>query len=119
MRSAKIFERSVVFAGITLALIAFAIGAWESPLLDRERRAQRDLVSRYALMAARDETVERGLAKGYWAQYADVAADASFGRNGSFGVWGAREHFNRYGRREGRHWPRSAPREPGTGVIQR
>ena len=119
MRSATIFERSAVFAGITLALMAYAIGAWDSPLLDRERRAQRDFVSRYALMVARDETVERGLAERYWAQYADVAADASFGRNGSFGVWGAREHFNRHGRREGRHWPRSTPRAPGTNEIQR
>ena len=119
MRSVTVFERSVVFAGIALALIAYAIGAWVSPLLDGERRAQRDFVSRYAQMAARDETVERGLAERYWAQYGDVAADASFGRNGSFGVWGARVHFNRHGRREGRYWPRSTPRAPGPGVIQR
>ena len=119
MRSVTPFERSLVFAGIALALIAYAIGAWESPLLDRECRAQREFVSRYALMAARDETAEQVLAERYWTQYADVAADAKFGRNGSLGIWGAREHFNRHGRREGRHWPKSTLRAPGTGLNQR
>ncbi|MDD9907884.1 MAG: hypothetical protein OXT06_30270 [Rhodospirillaceae bacterium] len=113
------FERSLVFAGIASALVAYAIGAWDSPLLDRERRAQREFVSRYALMATRDETAEQVLAERYWTRYGDVAADANFGRNGSFGIWGAREHFNRHGRREGRHWPKSTPRAPGSGVNQR
>ena len=92
----------MVFAGISLALVAYSVGAWHSPLLDRERNLQFDAL---AQAEAWNEEEERSLAETYWARYADVAAHSYYGRDGTLGVWGAREHFKHHGKREGRHWP--------------
>ena len=47
---------------------------------------------------------EAALADAYWRRYGDVAADSVVGRDGALGVFGAREHYNRHGRRENRIW---------------
>jgi hypothetical protein len=52
----------------------------------------------------RDDAAERRLAERYWQRYPDIAANGHFGRQGSFGIHGAREHYQRHGRHEGRLW---------------
>ena len=111
--------RRLAYTGVALALIAYAIGAWDSPLIDRDRKLQLDLLTQHARAGKRREEQERILAESYWSRYADVAADIFFGREGSLGVWGAREHFDRHGRREGRSWPKSPPNQPKSAGDQR
>ena len=118
-RIGRFADRPVIFAGIVLASISYAVGAWDSPLLDRQRNEQLEIVSRHAQIGERQAERERALAEIYWARYADVAVDPFFGRAGSLGIWGAREHFNRYGKREGRRWPKDAARQRGGGEGQR
>ncbi len=99
----------MIFAGISLALVAYSVGAWHSPLLDRERNLQFDAL---AQAEAWNEEEERSLAETYWTRNADVAADLYYGRDGTLGVWGAREHFKHHGEKEGRHWPEGTMRKP-------
>ena len=101
-KSSKFSLRLMVFAGISLALVAYAVGAWHSPLLDRELRLRFDI---FTQAEGWNEEEERSLAEIYWTRYADVAAHSYYGRDGTLGVWGAREHFKHHGKREGRHWP--------------
>ena len=117
--SGRFPERLVVFTGIALALIVYAVGAWDSPLLDNDRKAQFDVLTLYAHTGKRPEEKERALAEIYWNRNADVAVDPFFGREGSLGIWGAREHFSRHGKREGRRWPKDAERQPNAAPGQR
>ncbi len=96
-----------------LAALAFALGlagwldgAWRSPLLDAGARARRERLSVLAAGHAVDLQREAALAEQYWRRYPDVGNDAFYGRKGPLGVLGAREHFNRWGRNEGRVWGR-------------
>lgn len=47
---------------------------------------------------------EEELAGAYWNRYPDVAASPLWGRQGTMGVLGPREHYQLFGRLEGRHW---------------
>ena len=109
LKHSKFPLRLTVFAGISLALVAYFVGAWHSPLLDRELKLRFDA---FTQAKAWNEEEERSLAKAYWNRYADVAADSYYGRKGTLGVWGAREHFNYHGKREGRHWPEGTLQKP-------
>lgn len=51
-----------------------------------------------------DTAAEEKLAHAYWLRYPDVAANPLYGEKGRLGVLGAREHYMRHGRREGRVW---------------
>ena len=105
------WERRLAVLGFVLALVAYAVGAWNSPLADPERRAAIGLLTHHAGSGKLDEQAERRLADTYWSRNADVEADSYFGRRGLLGVWGAREHFKRHGRREGRVWPKGDARD--------
>ena len=106
MMSARPWETWLATSGFVLALAAYGVGAWQSPLLDKEYRAHIDVLSRYAGSGILDERRERDLSDTYWSRYPDVGDDAFFGRKGVLGLWGAREHHKRHGKREGRTWPR-------------
>ncbi len=48
--------------------------------------------------------VEKELAEAYWQRYQDVAESDIWGREGSMGVLGARDHYHYYGKAKGRVW---------------
>jgi hypothetical protein len=98
------FATWLAIGGFALALLAYGVGAWESPMLDAERRMQMEVQRRYAETGRLDEQRERSLADAYWTRYPDVARDPYFGREGVLGLWGAREHYAQHGKREGRSW---------------
>lgn len=92
---------AVAFA---LALGAFVVGAVNSPAVDGIRAQERVVLNKHARRAAVDIEYERAVAEAYWQRNPDVAADAFFGRDGALGLFGAREHYDRHGRAEGRRW---------------
>jgi len=97
--------RNALAAGLLLAGFgAYVIGGLHSPLLSATERQQRDYAARIIREEPRDDAAERALAEAYWQRYPDVAADPTFGRRGRLGINGAREHFQRHGRHEGRIW---------------
>lgn len=51
-----------------------------------------------------DMVLERKLAEAYWSRYQDIARSPIWGRDGSLGVLGPRDHYRFYGQREGRKW---------------
>lgn len=103
-----------MLALFAVALAVYLYGALHSPVLDRR------LVERDAYLAgiiregSIDMAEERRFAELYWDAYPHVGGDRYFGRDGAMGVLGAREHYNRHGRREGLLWgdelaPRMTP----------
>lgn len=95
----------VVGAGLfAFALAAFGAGAVGSPVLDGIRAQERVVINKHARRATVDLDYERSVAEAYWRRNPDVAADAFFGVNGALGIFGAREHYDRHGRGEGRQW---------------
>ena len=97
-------KRPAALAAVALGLLVYLIGALNSPMLDRGLAARRTMLEAVAREPAGDSQKEPALAEAYWARYPDVAADAFFGRAGKLGVRGAREHYQRHGRNEGRIW---------------
>jgi hypothetical protein len=85
------------------AIAVYGYGIARSPLLNAETRAQQQVLARFALQQASPDEV-RALAEAYWQRNPDVAQDSFFGRNGKMGIFGAREHYDRHGRKEGRRW---------------
>ncbi len=101
------------------AVFAAACGVWiygalSSPGLDGERARQKAYIDEVlgkslrqpappeAPVAAPSE--EPAFARAYWTRYPDVGADPYYGANGELGRRGARQHYNRHGRFEGRRW---------------
>lgn len=47
---------------------------------------------------------EKVLAEAYWNRYPDVAATSIWGRASSMGILGPRDHYQLFGKKEGRYW---------------
>ena len=73
-------------------------------MLDDRLATRQRMLEEVARGKSTDLLAERMLAEAYWSRYPDVAADAVFGRTGKMGIYGAREHYQRHGRHEGRIW---------------
>ncbi|MGE4218833.1 MAG: hypothetical protein AB7G39_05240 [Alphaproteobacteria bacterium] len=98
--------RPIRVAAMLAFLAGLAIYGWgavHSPLLDADRMAERTYRQAVAAGAAVSAEDAR-LAERYWQRYPDIAADPYFGRAGPAGPRGARDHYDKHGRREGRIW---------------
>ncbi len=100
------------------ALGIYAHGAFNSPLLDATLAQHEAYRQNVLATEGVDQDREKALAQAYWRRYGDVRADPYFGENGQLGVVGAREHYKRHGRREGRIWPELTKRETGALPIR-
>ena len=93
-------------ATMACALAVWAIGAAHSPFGSTSRAGNRRYLQTEAKQVERDRVEEGRLAAAYWKANPDVKADKHYGPNGPFGLLGAREHYQKFGRGEGRAWPR-------------
>jgi hypothetical protein len=103
-RAASRGRLALAGAVVAASWLVYAYGAWHSPLLDSQLAAQQAYLTQVLRGASIDMVEEQRQADLYWSRYPDVANDRYFGRDGAMGVRGAREHFERHGRREGRIW---------------
>lgn len=86
------------------SLAAFGVGVIHSPIIDDALALERVVINKHARCAYLDLVRERALAGAYWQRNPDVAQDRFFAVDGALGTFGAREHYDRLGRQEGRHW---------------
>ena len=106
-------------AAVGSAVFAAACGVWiygalSSPVLDGERARQKAYIDEVLGKSPRQPAPpeapvaapsgEPAFARAYWTRYPDVGADPYYGANGELGLPGARAHYNRHGRFEGRRW---------------
>ena len=99
------FARSVIgFAMLLLSYVAYAEGLRHHPQFDAAQAARLAYADHVIRTEKPADDLERRLAEIYWNRYPDVAQNAYFGRHGNLGIHGAREHYNRHGRHEGRIW---------------
>ncbi|MEX2616669.1 MAG: hypothetical protein WD767_11280 [Alphaproteobacteria bacterium] len=103
MTFSKSRRYALAILGLTVAFAVYGYGIYHSPVMNPDFRAQQDLLAHYATSQHSSEEI-RMLAEAYWLRNPDVAADSYFGRNGKMGILGAREHYDRHGRKEGRRW---------------
>lgn len=103
MALSKSRRYALAILGMTAAFAVYGYGFYNSPVMNPDFRAQQDVLAHYAKSQGNQEAV-RMLAEAYWQRNPDVAADSYFGRNGKMGTFGAREHYDRHGRKEGRRW---------------
>lgn len=94
----------LVFAA---SIVLYAILAMHSPLAGVDRHREAVVATEFARLSGAGQACERRLAALYWQANPDVSESAYFGRAGPLGMLGAREHFDRHGRREGRLWPKA------------
>lgn len=89
-----------------LSIVIFAFGIIHSPVVDDVLAQERVVLNKHARADTVDVIRETLFAEAYWRRNPDVAADPFFGTNGALGTFGAREHYDRHGRLEGRRWGR-------------
>jgi len=80
----------------------WTLGLLQSPLTRPEIERERLFVKKYLQDNAPDLLAEKALAEAYLKRYEDVRQDAYYGPNGPMGIYGAGEHYEQHGRREGR-----------------
>lgn len=97
--------RQALFGLFILSLGAYAYGAFTSTLFDESLADKRAFLMTASRASEGDPAEMRRQAEAYWDAYPGVARDEAFGRNGKFGLYGARTHYLRHGRYEGRTWP--------------
>lgn len=95
--------RAAALAAFIVALAVYGWRAAHSPMLD-EALAEEQRYRRATAAGAAIGAEDSRLAERYWQRYPDIAGDAYFGRSGPGGPSGARDHYERHGRREGRIW---------------
>ena len=101
LRSALHWIGGLVFA---FSLMVFAAGMVHSPVIDDVLAQERVVLNKHARSDQVDLMRETRFAQAYWVRNPDVAAHAFFGAKGALGTFGAREHYDRHGRLEGRRW---------------
>ncbi|THB74557.1 MAG: hypothetical protein D6B25_13305 [Desulfobulbaceae bacterium] len=87
---------------VTLSLCIWFYGLSESPVRQPEQFNQQQYLNKFLRENAPDFAAERALAEGYWLRYPDIGSNDYFGKNGPMGLYGARDHFEQFGRKEGR-----------------
>ena len=97
--------RQLLFGLFLLSLGAYAYGAFTSSLFNPRLADERAYLMTASRMPEADPEEVRRRAEAYWSRYPDIAADAHFGRDGALGIYGARAHYQKHGRYEGRTWP--------------
>lgn len=51
-----------------------------------------------------NQVLEKKLAQAYWERNPDVAKSSIWGKDGTLGILGPRDHYRFYGKRQGRKW---------------
>ena len=97
-------HRLFVWAGFALFAASLAIYAFGATRLPQADARTDDMLRVLARAADIDTAAEEKLARAYWDRYPDVAKSDVYGVGGRLGILGAREHYMRHGRREGRVW---------------
>jgi hypothetical protein len=92
----------VMAIAVAMPYLSRTLGVF--PALQEDLAARKSYLDEQVRIGKIDETEERNLAEIYWTRYPDVAGNPYFGRGGLFGVFGAREHYERAGREESREW---------------
>lgn len=114
----RLFKILVPILVLGSSLTLYLLGLIHSPLLHPEQLAERRYVEHFLQQNAPDLEQERKLAEAYWRRYRDVAQDSYYGRQGPMGIFGAREHYQQHGRREGRIFaPLPEPETPDRETI--
>jgi hypothetical protein len=92
---------------VTVAVLGISCWLWilgltGSPVFTPALVEENRYVRQYIQEQAPDYQEVNRLARAYWKRYPDVRNHKYFGKNGPMGIFGAREHFEQHGRREGR-----------------
>lgn len=100
----SISKFELLFAAWLLMLIMFVLGIQSSPLMDTEEAKHQLVLRAHARIANIDVGRELNFANSYWDRNQDIRNHQTYGEFGSLGPLGARQHYDDYGREDGRRW---------------
>ncbi len=89
---------------LLLSYILWFTGFLASPVGNKQKALEQQYLEKILTTKAPRYKEEKELAQAYWLRYPGVQKDLYFGKSGPKGVWGAREHYELYGKKEGRIW---------------
>ena len=87
---------------MSIAVLLWFQGFVASPLSSPQRVSEKRFLHDYLERNKPDLQEERVLAESYWLRYKDIREDPFWGEQGRMGIWGARDHYKQFGKREGR-----------------
>ena len=93
-------------AAFAVGVVVYGAAVVHSPVIDDVLAQERIVLNKHARRDRVNVEREQAFAEAYWRRNPDVAENTFFGENGALGLFGAREHFDRHGRSEGRRWGR-------------
>lgn len=97
-------KRVIVDSLLSLICAAVIVGAGSLVVEARRDSSAFDTLARLKLSNP-NAIDERAFAEAYWSEHQDVMTSPQYGEAGRMGAYGARAHYLRYGRSEGRLWP--------------
>ena len=92
---------------ITVAAVVVSSGLWlagflSSPLMHTGDKGSQKYSRNLPATDPLENQAEKKLAEAYWQRYPDVRQSAYWGPEGPLGIRGPRDHYDHYGRQEGR-----------------
>lgn len=103
-KSSRIFRLLLSALIITLAWSVWLPEAINSPVLNRQIEAERDYLNDILFYRSPQFEVEKQSAEAYWKRYPEIADHWLWGKNGELGIRGPKDHYERFGKWEGRIW---------------
>jgi len=97
-------KRLIIDSMLSVICACLIVGAGSLVVEARRDTSATDTVARLKLSYP-NATDERAFAEAYWSEHQDVMTSQQYGKAGRMGIYGARAHYLRYGRSEGRLWP--------------
>ena len=94
----------VVIAGtaMVVAVVFWTRGLLQSPIFHPGHKGEGRLISPSFRDNSPHMQQEKNLAESYWRRYRDVREDSHWGEKGAMGIQGPRDHYSKFGVREGR-----------------
>jgi hypothetical protein len=109
----RAFSLTLSLAAVGVSLLLWFAGLLNSPVIHPELAGEEQFLKKFITANSPDLQAERALAHGYWRRYPDIRDHSHWGEKGPMGIWGARDHYQQHGRREGRIFqPVLEPEDP-------
>ncbi len=96
------FSLEITVAAVVISSTLWLAGFLSSPLIHPENQVKQNFSQNLTGSGSPELQAEKDLAEAYWHRYPDVKQSEYWGPEGPLGIRGPRDHYEQYGRQEGR-----------------
>lgn len=104
VKKSRVFR---IFLSTLLIVLAWSIWlpeAINSPVFSKQVKAERSYLNDILFYRSPQFQQEKRRAEMYWKRYPEIADHWLWGKNGKLGIRGPKDHYDRFGKWEGRIW---------------